>query len=72
MPNPDSTRLFVFKIESSAAATLADGIHRLTFTFHRSIGDANPIYSVRDGADTETVTLEINLPDGEFVLDGTS
>lgn len=72
VPSPDSTRLFVFKIESGAAAALADGVHRLTFTFHRSIGDANPIYSVRDGADTETATLEIELPDGEFVLDGTS
>ena len=71
VPNANSTRLFIFDVAGGVAVPLADGTHQLSFTFHRSIGERNPEYSTLDGAPTESATLDIDLPGGEFTVDST-
>jgi len=65
VPNNDSTRLLLFRVNASGVVPL-DGVNSINFTFHRWLGDKNPRCFVRDGADQEVGTMEISIPDGEF------
>lgn len=66
VPSPGNTRLFVFRRSGGSVATLADGLHQLTFRFHRELGDRNPRYYHRDGLALEEAALAFQVPDDEF------
>lgn len=66
VPSADDRRLFVFRKSGGAVAPLTDGLHRLTFHLHRTLGDRNPRYYHRDGNDLETAALAFEVPGDEF------
>jgi hypothetical protein len=66
VPSADGARLFVFRRAAGAVTPLAAGVHELTLGFHRLLGERNPRYYHRDGADLEAAALSFRVPEDEF------